>query len=256
MNIIKTNIKWNSALSKRSSTDYIVLHHAEASKCTVEDVDRWHKNNGWSGIGYHFFVRKDGTIYEGRPLDTMGAHVSGKNNCSIGICAEGRYTAETMPDLQKKAICELIVYLKGKYPNAKLVGHGEIGDSDCPGGNFPLADIKTNYKKYAVTEEYTDSNDIIWELAYRGIVTDKTLWLQYCNNDSNIYWFCRKLCQYIRTKEFTENEQNEYKVLHDIIWDFNHRGIISDSDLWETKAKEDKNVYWLLQKSLHYIRTH
>ena len=256
MEILKTNFKWNGSLSKRSRTDYIALHHAEATNCSVQDIDRWHKNNGWTGIGYHFFVRKDGRVYEGRPLDTIGAHVSNMNNCSIGICAEGNYMTEIMPDVQKRAICSLLVYLKGIYPNAKIKGHREIGDSDCPGNNFPLADIKTGYRGYADIVEYTNVNDIIWELAHRKIITDKNLWRQYCENDVNIYWFCRKLCQYIRTKGIKERETKMYTDIHDIAWDLHYRGIISDLTLWEAKMRQDKNVFYLLQKALHYIRTH
>ena len=63
MNIIETNWKWNGELTSRSATDYIALHNAEAVKCTAEQVDSWHKANGWAGIGYHFFVRKNGEIY-------------------------------------------------------------------------------------------------------------------------------------------------------------------------------------------------
>ena len=156
INIIETKWRWNGTLSQRAHTDYIALHHAEASSCTAAQVDEWHKNNGWSGIGYHFFVRKDGSIYRGRPLTAMGAHVSGMNDRSIGICAEGKYSTETMPDTQKRAICRLLVHLKDNYyPNAKIVGHKEIGDSDCPGRNYPLEDIKQNYRAYAGEEELT-----------------------------------------------------------------------------------------------------
>lgn len=144
MNIIKTDWKWNGTLSKRASTEYIVLHHAEAVSCTARQVDEWHKSNGWTGIGYHFFVRKDGSIYEGRPLWALGAHVQGKNNISVGICAEGDYHNhdKTMPQAQKSAIKQLIAYLKGLYPNAEIVGHGEIGESNCPGRYYPLAEMK------------------------------------------------------------------------------------------------------------------
>ena len=146
MNIIETDWHWNGGLSRRSRTDYIALHHAECTRCTAAQVDEWHKANGWSGIGYHFFVRKDGTIYRGRPIWAMGAHVQGKNDCSIGICAEGAYMTEVMPEAQKTAIAELLDYLKTNYyPNAKIVGHREIGSSDCPGKNFPLDELK-NYK--------------------------------------------------------------------------------------------------------------
>lgn len=143
MKIIETDWNWKTALSKRTRTDCIVLHHAEASKCTVEQIDSWHKSNGWSGIGYHFFVRKDGSVYRGRPLDSMGAHVQGMNNCSVGICAEGAYSREYMPDIQKRAIAELIDYLKTNYyPNSTVVGHREVGSSDCPGKNYPLEELK------------------------------------------------------------------------------------------------------------------
>lgn len=160
MNIIEVNYTWNGTLSNRARTDYIALHHSESTTATPQQVDSWHKANGWCGIGYHFLVRKDGSIYRGRPLDKMGAHVFGMNNCSIGICAEGRYGIETMPLVQKKAICELLVYLKKIYPNAKIVGHKEIGASDCPGSNYPLYDIKTNYLSYANANELVEEEDI------------------------------------------------------------------------------------------------
>ena len=149
MNIIETDWKWKSGLSERSSTAYIVLHHAAAKTCTAKQIDDWHKSNGWSGIGYHFFVRKDGSIYRGRPMTKTGAHVQGKNSCSIGICAEGDYDKETeMPAAQKKAIKQLICYLKWYYyPSAKIVGHREVGSSDCPGKYYPLAELK-NYEVY------------------------------------------------------------------------------------------------------------
>lgn len=87
MNIIETAWNWSGGLSNRSKTDYIVLHHAAAVTCSAADVDRWHKQNGWSGIGYHHFVRKDGDVYRGRPEWSMGA-------ARFGICVD----ASTYPD--------------------------------------------------------------------------------------------------------------------------------------------------------------
>ena len=256
MRIIETDLNWAATLQNRNTTDYIALHHAQSANCTVYDVDRWHKENGWAGIGYHFFIRKNGEVYRGRPLDKIGAHVQGMNDKSIGICAEGDYTRETMSDIQKKSICELIVYLIDNfYPNAVISGHREIGNSDCPGKNFPLEDIKGNNRRYVILE-YTEINDIIWELEYRGIVSDKSLWLEYGGRDSNIYWFLRKLCHYVRTKKITETADDVYTDIHDIVWDLNYRGIISDMVLWEEYMKEDINVYYLLKKSLNYLRTH
>ena len=69
---------------------------------------------GWSGIGYHFLVRKDGTIYQGRPEDTIGAHAKGANHDSIGIDAEGDFMKEEMNPLQLNALIDLVSYIKNK----------------------------------------------------------------------------------------------------------------------------------------------
>ena len=132
MNIIETNFKWNGSLSVTESTTQIILHHADASNCTVEDIHRWHLQRTWAGIGYHYFVRKDGTIYRGRPENTVGAHAIGANGNSIGICAEGKYNQETMPEAQKKAIIELIADIKSRYGNLTIKGHREVQATDCP----------------------------------------------------------------------------------------------------------------------------
>ena len=115
MNIIEKTYNWNGKLSTRSKTSRLIMHHAESSSCTADDIHQWHLDRGWSGIGYHFFVRKDGSVYRGRPENTVGAHASGANSDSIGIRAEGKYMTETMPDAQKQSIIELCSYLMNKY---------------------------------------------------------------------------------------------------------------------------------------------
>ena len=130
MQIIETNFKWNGSLSYTNKPKKIVLHHAEASICTVQQIHSWHLGNGWSGIGYHFFVRKDGTIYRGRPENAIGAHVSGANTNTLGICAEGSYMTEIMPTAQLNAIKWLIQYLDNKYEQLPIYGHREVGSSN------------------------------------------------------------------------------------------------------------------------------
>lgn len=149
MNIIEKTYNWNGSLGKRSVTDYIVLHHEEAASCTADDVHRWHLNNGWSGIGYHFFVRKDGSIYRGRPVDTVGAHCLGFNSNSIGICAEGAYDGadaagggtSAMPEPQKRVLAELTAELKKVYKSAKVVRHCDLMATNCPGRFYPFEEI-------------------------------------------------------------------------------------------------------------------
>ena len=138
--IIETNLSFGS-LTRRSSTARIILHHADASSCDAAVIHRWHKANGWSGIGYHFVVRKNGRIERGRPEWAVGAHASGSNSNSIGICFEGAYMKETMPDTQKNAGKALVAYLKGKYRISKVQRHSDVCATSCPGKNFPFAEI-------------------------------------------------------------------------------------------------------------------
>lgn len=141
LQINEVNYNWNGTLTKRVKTEMIVLHHAAAKSCTPQEVHRWHLNNGWSGLGYHYFIRKDGTIFRGRPEDTVGAHAKGYNSKSIGICFEGDYMAQTMPAIQIEAGKELVAYLKDKYKITKVKGHRDLMATSCPGKNFPFDEI-------------------------------------------------------------------------------------------------------------------
>ena len=141
MNIVEKTFKTIGALQYRDITDLIVLHHAEADNCTVEDIDRWHKARGWCKIGYHFFIKKDGTKYRGREENAVGAHCYGSNSHSIGICVEGKYDIEEMPEAQKNAVIELIKYLKGKYDIKEIKKHKDLCATNCPGKNYPFDEI-------------------------------------------------------------------------------------------------------------------
>lgn len=141
MQIYDVGLQFKRALQKRATTDYIILHHAAASEASVTTVHNWHLQRGWAGIGYHFYVRKDGSIYRGRPEDTIGAHTKGYNSRSIGICAEGNFEVETMPDAQKRAIIELLRELKKRYSNAQIKRHKDFAATACPGKNYPFEEI-------------------------------------------------------------------------------------------------------------------
>jgi len=140
--VIDVGLKFNGALSKRAKTDYIILHHAAATHGTVQAIHNYHVNGrGWKGIGYNFYVRKDGSIYQGRPEWAVGAHATGYNDKSIGVCAEGNFEAEKMPEAQKQAIIELVRELKQKYPNAQIKRHKDFAATSCPGKNYPFDEI-------------------------------------------------------------------------------------------------------------------
>jgi N-acetyl-anhydromuramyl-L-alanine amidase AmpD len=144
MNIIETNLDFNSNKSRMGNVNGIVLHHTAVSALqSVEVIHNYHKNhNGWAGIGYHYYVRKDGSVYRGRPEEYAGAHCPGVNSSSIGICAEGNFNEETMSDEQKNAIIELIADIKSRYNITYIKGHREIIATSCPGNNYPLDEIR------------------------------------------------------------------------------------------------------------------
>lgn len=137
MYIINTNLPTNGSFERRNKTDEIILHHAEASHASVEEVNRWHLERGWTGIGYHFYIRKDGRIYRGRPEWATGAHAQGHNSRAVGICCEGSYMTETMPKAQFDALAALVREEMAKYPGAKVLRHKDVNSTDCPGVNYP-----------------------------------------------------------------------------------------------------------------------
>lgn len=137
MNVITVNLPTTGGFVRRGRTDEIILHHAEASHASVEDINQWHLERGWTGIGYHFYIRKDGRIYRGRPEWAVGAHAKGHNDKSIGICCEGAYMTETMPKAQFDALVGLVREEMAKYPGAKVLRHRDVNSTDCPGVNYP-----------------------------------------------------------------------------------------------------------------------
>lgn len=158
INIIKHNWAWAHGLSQRLRTNFIVLHHS-AGHGDADAIHKLHLGNGWAGIGYHFYIRKDGTVDEGRPLWAAGGHTLNYNNVSVGICVEGNYDVETvMPAAQLNALREVLRYLKGIYPNAAIKCHRDLNATACPGKYFPLAEV-LNYNA-PVTPAESEEEDM------------------------------------------------------------------------------------------------
>lgn len=128
---------------KERKIDYIILHCSD-TPCNkdfdVNDIDRWHKEKGWNGVGYHYVIKLDGTIQEGRPESEIGAHCKGYNENSIGICyiggrdEEGNYK-DTRTTQQKVSMLRLLAYLKSEYPDSLVYGHDDFSEEKefCPG---------------------------------------------------------------------------------------------------------------------------
>ena len=119
----------------------IVVHCTatpEGRAVSVAEIRRWHKERGWSDIGYHFVVHLDGKVDIGRPVSQVGAHVAGRNANTIGVTYIGGVDKagkpkDTRTTLQKAALLQLLKRLIGQYPDIKLIsGHRDYANKACP----------------------------------------------------------------------------------------------------------------------------
>ena len=139
--IRETNLSFTS-LENRRTTDAIVIHHIGNTDRDVsaEEVHQWHKNNGWAGIGYHFLIRKDGTIERGRPMDMLGAHCYQNNWHTIGVNIVGEFMNHEPMPVQMSSAATLLAALCRYYrltPSRQTIkGHREYNSTDCPGDNL------------------------------------------------------------------------------------------------------------------------
>ena len=133
---------WGEELVYNNEPTQIIYHHSASDSKSPESIHEYHKSKGWSGIGYHYYIRKDGTIYRGRPEGAEGAHTKGQNKNSIGICVEGNFEEEEISDKQVKSLYKLSMYVTLKYDIYKIIGHGDVGETLCPGEHFPLEFMK------------------------------------------------------------------------------------------------------------------
>lgn len=114
--------------------DYIVIHCSATppwSDIGAADIDRWHRERGWDSIGYHYVIRRDGSVESGRPESYVGAHARGFNGSSIGVCLAGGVDGQKNPQdnfttAQMKALAQVIYELRGKYRSAEVLGHRDL----------------------------------------------------------------------------------------------------------------------------------
>ena len=122
--------------------DLIVIH-CSATRCNrsfpLEAVIACHRARGFATVGYHYYVTRDGVVHAGRPLYQEGAHATGYNRRSIGVCYEGGLNpdgkpADTRTPAQKETLRKLLFCLKTDYPHARIVGHRDLPNvaKECP----------------------------------------------------------------------------------------------------------------------------
>ena len=124
--IIENGLVFNN-LKRRSSTSMVVLHHSASRDVPAAEIHALHLAKGWYGIGYHFVIRKNGSIERGRPLEMIGAHAGPEvNGHSIGICLTGDFMKEVPVAAQIESLLKLLAWLNQTYAASNPQGgrHG------------------------------------------------------------------------------------------------------------------------------------
>ena len=132
--------KLNLSVNKRTIKELIVHCSAtpEGKDYSVDTIRQWHLQRGFSDIGYHYVIYRDGSIHIGRDESIIGAHCTGHNTNSIGVCyiggcaSDGKTPKDTRTTEQKQSLVKLLKELKTKYPQASIHGHRDFSSKACP----------------------------------------------------------------------------------------------------------------------------
>lgn len=139
----------------RERTDLIIVHCAATTPSMdigIKEINAWHLDQGIFSeagpSGYHFVIRRNGTLEPGRAMWAQGAHARGFNHCSVGICLVGgarhakegetpewsEFVADNNFKLaQYITLVDVLSVLKHAYPNARVIGHHEVNErKSCP----------------------------------------------------------------------------------------------------------------------------
>lgn len=131
---------------KRSQTNRLVVHCSATRPSMdvgVRQIRQWHLAQGWLDVGYHYIIRRDGTVETGRPVDTVGSHVRNYNADSVGICLVGGVPENNVngyeanfTNEQMASLADLLEQLQSTYPGATICGHHDLDSGKaCPSFN-------------------------------------------------------------------------------------------------------------------------
>ena len=143
----------------------LIVVHCSATRVdrdiTARDIDSFHRVCGFSSWGYHYYVRKDGSIEKMRDESEPGAHASGHNRDSIGLCYEGGLDvngrpADTRTAAQKRTLVALLRSLRADYPGARIVGHRDLSPDVNGNGRVDKWERTKECPCFDAAEEYAD----------------------------------------------------------------------------------------------------
>ncbi|MFJ3470080.1 N-acetylmuramoyl-L-alanine amidase [Pseudomonas sp. NPDC090203] len=118
----------------RIATHWLVVHcsaTAPSQDIGAREITQWHIQRGFDTLGYHYVIRRDGSLETGRPENAIGAHVKGHNAKSVGVCLVGGVNRSGQPennftDRQFATLRRLLDQLQSRYPKARVLGHRDL----------------------------------------------------------------------------------------------------------------------------------
>lgn len=143
----------------------LIVVHCSATRVdrdiTARDIDSFHRVRGFNSWGYHYYVRKDGSIEKMRDESEPGAHAYGHNRDSIGLCYEGGLDvngrpADTRTAAQKRTLVALLRSLRADYPGARIVGHRDLSPDVNGNGRVDKWERTKECPCFDAAEEYAD----------------------------------------------------------------------------------------------------
>jgi len=150
--LLTKGVEQGLLMNGAESIRFLVVH-CSATRCdrdyTAEQLLRDHKTRGFRTVGYHFYIRRNGTVTQHRRLLEAGAHCRPYNRCSIGICYEGGLDAcgrpaDTRTDWQRVRLRELLARLRRLFPAALICGHRDMAGATPKA--CPCFDAREEYK--------------------------------------------------------------------------------------------------------------
>jgi len=152
MKIIQKNFHFIEPFEPLETVEHIIVHHTSRLHMTAEECHEFHqKERGWSGIGYNYFIEKNGDIIEGRGQH-VGADAYGHNRTSIGICMTGDFDIESPSNEQWTSFLWLSSYMMKLYhlQTEQVLGHRELEgvQKSCPGSLINMDELRSQLKEY------------------------------------------------------------------------------------------------------------
>lgn len=262
--------------TRRDSIKYIVIHYVGATGNALANV-KYYGGTPNIGASAHYYVghaSENGAVYQSIAPEDCAWHCGSpsgmyyhpcRNDSAIGIemcchkTSDGKWYFD---DITIEKTIELTKWLMEKYNVTinNVIRHYDVTHKTCPAPFVNDEGAWEDFKNKLIdVEEYTDINDIVWELGHREIVEDTFGMAEEMNQEPNgrLYWLGRKIVQYIRTHENNNTiPVKEYIKVDDIVWDLGYRKIVEDTEGMAKAMLHEPNgrLYWLGRKGLHYIR--